>query len=595
MSMRGCTALCIIVLGLSGGQVFSQDLHIIPETNLPSTEQIRKTGQNLAAQQRAARQELLSPEASASTEMQPALDNVTDANCINLSNIILRGVTLLSAVERTAVVKPYVKKCVGLKSVDDLTRAITKIYFDKGYIAARVYVPQQSIADGQLELQIEEGRVEALTFNGDFEVNQKGLGSLFPGIIESPVNLYTVDQGIEFINRLPSSQAKIEFVAGTQPGYTIVNLKDSSEKPIRFTIGIDNEGTKSSGIIGTNYSASFDNPVGRYDQLRLSYGFTSEQAFYFNHEPERSESYSLFYSIPYGKTLYSVSASRFSYDNWYIPDPGTPYGTSGETKSFNLEGEHTIFRDQAQILKFNAALSKTESNNFLVTYGIRVPIEVQSRSQAALSIGMNYSKLLAKGRFSSSLTYRQAIFPSGVSDDDHPSFGVYEARYKLVKANIGYSRLVSLGGKSLIYSLSFVGQQSDDNLLSAQGFAIGGKYSVRGTRQSYAAGPKGYYVQNNLVLPLNQLDFASGSRFKSGLSANIGFDHGLIKSSFDYEYATATGLSLGLKGSWNNYTVDLSAERLIAAFDRAAIADRLGMAREDLNGTRWYLKLGVNF
>jgi hemolysin activation/secretion protein len=116
---------------------------------------------------------------------------------------------------------------------------------------------------------------------------------------------------------------------------------------------------------------------------------------------------------------------------------------------------------------------------------------------------VNYNKRLEKEQFSSGLTYKRAIFLPGVTDAAHISFGKYRARYQLLQANIGYSRLISLGRHNLLYSLSFVGQKSDDNLISAQGFAIGGKYSVRGTRESYAAGPTGYYIQNSFLLPFN--------------------------------------------------------------------------------------------
>jgi hemolysin activation/secretion protein len=578
-------------IGLSCEAAVSEDARIISETKLPSTEQIRKNGQNLAAQQLAARQKLLSRSPAGHLEVRPSAEGITNANCVTITLIDLRGVTLLSEEERIEILKPYVQQCIGLKSIDELMRDVTRVYFSKGYLAARVYLPPQRIEDGQLDLQIEEGVVEALTFNGDFERKQGTLQSLFPDHIGKPVNLRTVEQGIEFINRLPSSRAAIELVAGTKPGHTIINLKDAPERPVRFSMSTDNEGTKSSGVIGTKYNATFDSPFGRYDQLQISYGFTGAQAFKFNQKPERSESLSLSYSIPYGKTLYRFSASRFTYDNWIIPDPGTPYGTSGETKSFNLGAERTIFRDQTKVIKLNAGLSKSISDSFLITFGVRVPIEVQSRSQSGLSLGVNYNKRFEKGQFSSGLTYKRAIFLPGITDAAHISFGEYQARYQLLQANIGYSRLISLGRRNLLYSLSFVGQKSDDNLISAQGFAIGGKYSVRGTRESYAAGPTGYYIQNSFLLPFNQFDFARDSKLFSGMMASFGLDYGRIEPSYEYAVAEAHGLSVGLQSSWENLSFELSAERMIGGFDREAIAQQLGITCEELHETKWYLTL----
>ena len=243
-------------IGLSCEAAVSEDARIISETKLPSTEQIRKNGQNLAAQQLAARQKLLSRSPAGHLEVRPSAAGITNANCVTITLIDLRGVTLLSEEERIEILKPYVQQCIGLKSIDELMRDVTRVYFSKGYLAARVYLPPQRIEDGQLDLQIEEGVVEALTFNGDFERKQGTLQALFPDHIGKPVNLRTVEQGIEFINRLPSSRAAIELVAGTKPGHTIINLKDAPERPVRFSMSTDNEGTKSSGVIGTKYNAT---------------------------------------------------------------------------------------------------------------------------------------------------------------------------------------------------------------------------------------------------------------------------------------------------------------------------------------------------
>ena len=94
-------------------------------------------------------------------------------------------------------------------------------------------------------------------------------------------------------------------------------------------------------------------------------------------------------------------------------------------------------------------------------------------------------------------------------------------------------------------------------------------------------------------MPFNQFDFARDSKFFSGMMASFGLDYGRIEPSYDYVAAEAHGLSVGLQSSWENLSFELSAERMIGGFDRDAIAQQLGITREELHETKWYLRLDV--
>lgn len=124
-------------------------------------EQLREQDRILQPQQQREqaieRQRQLKDQEPGGIEMQTApapLATLPDWPCFEMRHILLNGAEALSANTRSRLKAPYLGRCIGMASIQELVRDITNYYIDKGYVTSRAYVPEQDIRGGELIIEI---------------------------------------------------------------------------------------------------------------------------------------------------------------------------------------------------------------------------------------------------------------------------------------------------------------------------------------------------------------------------------------------------------------------------------------------------------
>lgn len=79
-----------------------------------------------------------------------------DEQCFEIRTIRLQGANLVSPDEQHRLLQPYEGQCLGVNQLNALLKAITQFYLDRGYVTSRAYLPQQDMADGELEIMVVE-------------------------------------------------------------------------------------------------------------------------------------------------------------------------------------------------------------------------------------------------------------------------------------------------------------------------------------------------------------------------------------------------------------------------------------------------------
>ncbi len=105
------------------------------------------------------------------------------------------------------------ENCISSNDINRLTRELTRLYVQKGYITARVQIVRPN-SQGELGLSVTEGFIEKIE-GGDRWVNSR---LLFPGLEGKPLKLTELDQGLDQANRLQSNTTKLDILPG-RPGW----------------------------------------------------------------------------------------------------------------------------------------------------------------------------------------------------------------------------------------------------------------------------------------------------------------------------------------------------------------------------------------
>ncbi|MGL4277523.1 MAG: POTRA domain-containing protein, partial [Morganella morganii] len=98
--------------------------------------------------------------------------------CFQLRHIRLENVTVLprSAVRKLTTVPA--QGCMTLPAIRERVRDVTQDYLSRGFITSRAWLPEQDISGGTLVIAVTEGKVEAVTLEGQEE---NAIRMAFPG------------------------------------------------------------------------------------------------------------------------------------------------------------------------------------------------------------------------------------------------------------------------------------------------------------------------------------------------------------------------------------------------------------------------------
>jgi hemolysin activation/secretion protein len=281
------------------------------------------------------------------------------APCFNIKTIELQGATILKGKELDKITKPYSGTCMGIAEINNLMRDITNYYVDKGYVTARVAVPQQDMKSGNLQLLVIEGTVEDIILNENTWRDKAQVAMAFPFLKGKILNLRDIEQGLDQLNRLASSTATMQLVPGDKPGGTKVVITNKPTKQNRASLGYDDSGQNSTGKNKALIGLERDNLLGLGDAW--SFNFNEDTAA---HGGEKgSEVYAGNFSLPFGYWTFSENASHSEYNVTNQLVSGV-LPASGETNSSQTKLDRVIYRNQDSKLSLNTSLKLKDIKSF---------------------------------------------------------------------------------------------------------------------------------------------------------------------------------------------------------------------------------------
>lgn len=495
-----------------------------------------------------------------------------DTTCREVKQIVIEGSTLISAKDQEKLVAPYVNTCMKLRDIELLLGQVTAYYVNKGYIGARVYIQPQQLNQGLLKLLAVEGQVEKLMLEdgGKKSIN---LDTAFPRLEGKVLNLRDIEQGLDQVNRLLSNSAKMQIKPGEQAGGTVVVITNDPSRRVRGGLSFDNTGSSSTGESQGSLNFSLDNPLSLNDTLNLSHRRTTA----YDSSTQHARADSLMYSIPYGPFTVTLNSSWSEYASEFTSGAGNTFVSSGKSKNTSLGLDYVAYRDVRDRININGTLTRKNNENYLND----VFLSTSSRTLSLFELMANWSHIIEGGSVSANLSHTWGLDIMGaLKDANNLPNSAPRAQYE--KWNIGgmFSKSFPIGSQSLAFSSQFSAQYGVDVLYGTEQFFIGSPFNVRGFRNTSLSGDRGYYLRNDLGLPL----FAQIGQQTLMFKPYIGYDFGDIKNRLDAQGGRLSGFTTGLMISNKYFNFDAFASRPVS------LPDRL-----ENEGTQAFVRVSVNF
>ena len=409
-----------------------------------------------------------------------------DERCFEIKGIRLQGASLLSETEKHDLLKPFVNRCLGTGQLNELLKAVTQRYVDRGYVTSRAYLPQQDLSDGELDVLVIEGRLEGL--DSSAIASERELAMSFPGKLGEPLNLRELEQLVDQLNRLPSRPAQLELVPGTEVGGSRVQLKGEPSKPWHASVSRHNDGDVSTGEQQWGIGLDWDSPLGLADQLSLRGGLDAV-----SDEFRHSDNQSLYYSLPYGWWTFSYSYSQ-SYYRSQTEGSGFVFEMDGESRTHALRAERLLHRDSLSKTSVNFGLSHLRTRNYIDS----ALIDVSSQRLSETQLGFNHGRRIGSAFVNADIGWQQGVGALDAQSEGDRLPGEPVARYNKYSLTLSYLQPFQLWGESFSFDSLANGQWSEDVLYSPQRISIGGLASVRGFKEQSLSGDSGGYWRNQL-------------------------------------------------------------------------------------------------
>ncbi len=548
------TVLAAVLLG-TGQSAWAQTTPSAPQPFIEEQRQQERERALRAQQERSVDARLPSGGAPAATRLPPS-----ETPCFTIQDIVLDGEMadrfqwLLPAAAQvpttdanTTPSDSPIDRCLGTQGINTVLARMQHALVAQGWVTTRVLAAPQDLSPGTLRLTLVPGRIAAIRFAdgaASASASSLGLHTAIPAQPGDLLNLRDIEQGLENLKRLPTADADIQIEPSTapaaRPGDSDLVISYRRAFPLRVSLSLDDSGTESTGRTQAGATVAWDGPLGLND---LAYISVNHDAF--NHSHQGTQAQTVHYSVPYGYWLLSTTASRNEYHQ-RVAGLSQDYVYAGESRNAEVRLSRLLYRDASRKTTASLRGFRRASQNYIDD----TEIEVQRRVVGGWELGLNHRAFVGEATLDANLAYRHGTGAFGALAAPEEAFGEGSARMRLITADLNLNTPFQLGAQRLRYTAQWRAQWSRTPLTPQDGFAIGGRYTVRGfDGETSLQADRGWLIRNDIGLALGA----------SGAELYVGIDYGTVGG---YKTRNLLGRQLaggvlGLRGAAKSLSYDL--------------------------------------
>ena len=465
---------------------------------------------------------------------------------VTLQNVNIIGNTVFDTATVNAVLGDVAGKAYDIAGLKALAGRITAYYRDRGYPLARAYLTSQAIKDGQLHIQILEGRFGKVKAKSDNSADvtrltlaQTYLDHLNSGaVVKGP----ELERATLLLNDLPGLQVAPVLRPGEALGTTDLDVQLLRAAPYSGDVSLDNFGNRYTGDTRASFNLNANSPFLLGDQIGLRSVVTQEGMWLG----------SVYYSLPLGSNGLrgNVGYSHTYYELGKDFDSLHAHGTA-DVASAGLS--YPLIRSQKENLTFSATYNHKRLND---RTGATASNDHKRSETLPLTLSFDRRDSFGGG----GVVYGSVAWTTGNLHLDSGLAAIDRTTAKtnggFDKFNLDFVRLQALPNNFSFYARVST-QWSSGNLDSSEGFGLGGQNGVRAYPSGEGFGDEGV---------LGQIELRYTRLLQSGLALTpyAFFDSGHVKINRKRwvpgnNERNIDGSGLGLRAGYQNWSADIAA------------------------------------
>ena len=394
---------------------------------------------------------------------------------------------ILSQDEINGVIGQYVGKNVFMSDIQEAINGINKLYAEKGYVTARAYLPEQTVSNGNIKIELIESKIGNVTVKNNRYTTSNYILNHMPEKSGQLFDIVGLENDVLDFNRYHDGvNLSANLKAGQTPGTTDIELTAQETFPLHIIGMFDNAGRYSTGSLRGGPAIIVDSLFHQRDQMSsgvyFSKGVTSP---FFD------------YSIPInrkdGRIGFSFTSSFARVVNG--PSAVTNLGLRSNSYVYSLYYDQPIVRKRGFEFKTYAAMNYKRSRSWSKYDDVYEDIIGYSPFKkltqiTSLDAGFNLRKDTKYG-----IWYLNQMASM--------AFPIFDSESSYFKYSGSILRLHD-------FSHGFIGQlrsnyqiiPNDKHIPYLDLFQTGGLSTVRGYSEGILMGKNGYLISGELMFPL---------------------------------------------------------------------------------------------
>lgn len=483
-------------------------------------------------------EELLTPNAPSSDPPDTPL--TTDpGERIEVKGYTIVGSTVFSEAELAAVTQEFIGS-VSFAELLQARSAITQLYIDNGYITSGAFLPEQTLADGQVTIQVIEGRLSEINVNGLRRLNPKYVRDRVKLAAGVPVNVNDLLQGLQLLQLDPHiANISAELSAGVNPGESILELQLVQAPSFNAQVELNNGRVASVGSLRRQLTLQENTLFGQGDNMLVRYGNT-----------DGSNAVDVEYTYPVNgrngtvKLLFSYSNSRI------IEAPFDVLDIKSTGKTWEIAYRQPIFQTPTQEFAAGVTFGHRSTSTSLVLNDQRIGFPLSEGASGEGNTRLSVVRLTqewtkrganqvvgARSQFNVGLNWLGATNNEESPDSE---FFSWQGQAQWVRQFAPDTLLLLRGNVQL----------ADRPLLSLEQFGLGGFDSIRGYRQDQLLTDNGLYGSIEARIPIFRIrEIDSVAQITPFLDWGKGWNSG---DRTDPEEKTLASIGIGLRWQFSD-------------------------------------------
>jgi hemolysin activation/secretion protein len=453
---------------------------------------------------------------------------------ITVQRFEVMGSNVFTPAELATVTAPFTNRPLTFAGLFAARDAVTQFYVDRGYVTSGALIPPQTLENGVVQIQVIEGRLEAINVSGNTHLQSDYLRSRLNLATAPPLNVDQLLTGLQLLQLNPLIETlSAELTTGVQPGTSRLNLAVQEADEIAGSVEVNNSRSPSVGSWRRQLGTVHSNLSGLGDQLSLDYSNT-----------DGSNSWDISYTLPVSPHNHTLSFNVGVSNSRVIERPFNILDIESFSNYYELTYRHLLSQTPTEEFALSLTASRRESRSeFLKNFGGAIPfVSIGTDSQgrthiSALRFTHEWTRRGEREVIALRSQFNLGLNILGVTNTPTGPDGQFFSWR-------GQGQWVRLLAPETLFVWRSDLQLAANSLVAQEQFGLGGSQTVRGYRQDQLLTDNGFLTSAEVRFPLSETENLGRLTLTPFVAFGMGWNTGNARPKPSNNLLLSTGLGL---------------------------------------------------